>query len=79
MLKLRRNANQTLQGAPPSSESPLILPLAPCVPPEDVPPTRIPRTARDGAPSVKPFATPVGAAGARCCSSARRSFLLLLT
>ena len=54
MLKLRRNINPTLQGAPPSCESPRILPLAPCVPPGDVPPTRIPRTARDGAQSVKP-------------------------
>ena len=67
MLKLRRSINQTLQGAPPSCESPRILPLAPCVPPEDVPPTRIPRAARDGAQSVKPLATPMGAAGARGC------------
>jgi hypothetical protein len=59
MLKLRRNINQTLhEGAPPSCESPRILPLAPCVPPEDVPPTRIHRTARDGAHSVKPMAHP---------------------
>ena len=58
MLKLRRSINQTLQGAPPSCESPRILPLAPCVPPEDVPPTRIHRTARDGAHSVKPMAHP---------------------
>ena len=65
MLKLRRSINQTLQGAPPSCESPRILPLALCVPPEDVPPTRIPRTGRDGAQSVKPLATPIGAAGAR--------------
>jgi hypothetical protein len=42
MLKLRRSINQTL-----SCEIPRILPLAPCVPSEDVPPTRIPRTARD--------------------------------
>ena len=73
MLKLRRSINQTLQGAPPSCESPWILPLALCVPPEDVPPTRIPRTGRDGAQSVKPLATPIGAAGARRlrCSACR--------
>jgi hypothetical protein len=60
MLKMRRSIDQTLQGTPPSCEIPRIFPLAPCVPPEDVPPTRIPRTARDGAAqSVKPM----GAAG----------------
>ena len=76
MLKLRRSINQTLQGTPPSCESPRILRLAPCVPPEDVPLTRIPRTARDGAQSVKPLAKPMGAAGARvspsrCASTCR--------
>jgi len=63
MFKLRRDVNQTLQGAPRSCVSPRILPLAPCVPPEDVPPTRIPRTARDGAQSAKPWAT-----GRRWCA-----------
>ena len=62
MSKLRRNTNPTLQGAPPSCESLRILALAPCDPPGDVPPTRIPRTARDGAQSVKPVATRMGAA-----------------
>ena len=73
MLKLRRNVNQTLQGAPPSCESPRVLPLArPCVPAEDVPPTRIPRTARDGAQSVTPLATTLTGACAspsRCAST----------
>jgi hypothetical protein len=68
MLKLRRNINQTLQGAPPSCESPRILPLAPCVPPEDVPPTRIHRTARDGAHSVKPMAHPGAPLRGGCAS-----------
>ena len=68
MLKLRRNINQTPQGAPPSCESPRILPLAPCVPPEDVPPTRIHRTARDGAQSVKPMAHPGAPLRGGCAS-----------
>ena len=62
MSKLRRNTNRTLQGAPPSCESLRILALAPCDPPGDVLPTRIPRTARDGAQCVKPVATRMGAA-----------------